>query len=116
VPIYEYQCQQCGHRVELIQKHTDAPLEECPRCHGAMKKLIAAPALQFKGSGWYITDYSAKGKEKSADAPADQKPREAEPAKPAEPAATPQATTADKKSDGGKAPAPPAKSDGGSSS
>lgn len=113
MPIYEYECQQCGHRMELIQKHSDPPLTECPKCHAAMKKLIAAPALQFKGSGWYITDYSAKGKENSADAPADKQPSEA---KPAEPAATPQATTADKKSDGGKAPAPPAKSDGGSSS
>ncbi len=65
MPIYEYQCQKCHHREELIQKHSDPPLTECPKCHGAMTKLIAAPALQFKGSGFYITDYSDKGKDKS---------------------------------------------------
>lgn len=110
MPIYEYQCETCGHRVELIQKHSDPPLAECPKCHSAVKKLIAAPALQFKGSGWYITDYSAKGKEKSADAPAaDKKPGETKPT--AEPAPAPQTAAAEKKSDGGGASTPPPKSD-----
>lgn len=111
MPIYEYQCESCGHRVELIQQRSDAPLAECPKCHGAVKKLLAAPALQFKGSGWYITDYSAKGKEKSADAPADKKPGETKPA--SESGAAPPTTAADKKSDGNSgAAAPPSKPEG----
>jgi len=101
VPIYEYECQQCHHRVELIQKLSDAPLAECPKCKGAVKKVIAAPALQFKGSGWYITDYSAKGKDKTKDktddAPADKKVADSKPS--TTPAATTSAT--EKKSDGG---------------
>jgi putative FmdB family regulatory protein len=62
VPIYEYRCEKCGHRTEIIQKFSDPPLTECARCKGQLSKVIAPPALQFKGSGWYITDYSDKGK------------------------------------------------------
>jgi len=64
VPIYEYECQTCRKRVELIQKLGDPPPQACGACGatGSMRKLLAAPALQFKGSGWYITDYSNKGK------------------------------------------------------
>jgi len=60
MPLYEYQCESCGHRFEAIQKFSDAPLEICPKCGGPVRKLIAAPAFQFKGSGWYITDYAKK--------------------------------------------------------
>jgi putative FmdB family regulatory protein len=60
VPLYEYQCDACGHRFEAIQKFSDPPLEICPKCGGAVHKLIAAPAFQFKGTGWYITDYAKK--------------------------------------------------------
>jgi putative FmdB family regulatory protein len=60
MPLYEYQCDACGHRFETIQKFSDAPLESCPNCGGALRKLQAAPAFQFKGSGWYITDYAKK--------------------------------------------------------
>ena|SRR6185295_981967 len=69
MPIYEYQCQQCGTRTELIQKFSDPPLAACPKCGGEVKKLISSPAFQFKGSGWYATDYAAKGK---GSAPADE--------------------------------------------
>jgi putative FmdB family regulatory protein len=62
VPIYEYRCEKCGHRVEVIQKFSDPPLTECPNCKGSLTKVLAPPALQFKGSGFYITDYSTKGK------------------------------------------------------
>jgi putative FmdB family regulatory protein len=62
VPIYEYRCESCGKRVELIQKFSDPPLTECAHCGGKLTKVIAAPALQFKGSGFYITDYTDKGK------------------------------------------------------
>ena len=97
MPIYEYECQACHHRVELIQKVSDAPLAECPKCKGAVRKLIAPPALQFKGSGWYITDYSAKGKGKTDDAPAEKKVSDSKPS--TAPAATTSAT--EKKSEGG---------------
>lgn len=63
MPIYEYQCQACGHQLEAIQKFSDAPLTECPECKaGVLQKLMSASGFQLKGSGWYVTDYSAKGK------------------------------------------------------
>jgi len=61
MPLYEYQCDTCTHRFEVIQKFSDAPIEVCPKCGGAVKKLLSSPAIQFKGSGWYITDYARKG-------------------------------------------------------
>jgi putative FmdB family regulatory protein len=60
MPLYEYQCSACGHRFEVIQKFSDPPLEACPKCGGAVQKLQSAPAFQFKGTGWYITDYAKK--------------------------------------------------------
>lgn len=60
MPIYEYQCQGCDHRFEIKQGFSDPPLTTCERCGGAVTKLISAPAIMFKGSGWYITDYSDK--------------------------------------------------------
>lgn len=61
MPIYEYQCQECGKRTEMLQRLADAPLTVCPHCNGPLKKLISSPAFQFKGSGWYATDYARKG-------------------------------------------------------
>ncbi|MCC6585875.1 MAG: zinc ribbon domain-containing protein [Bryobacterales bacterium] len=61
MPMYEYQCQKCGERFEAIQKFSDAPLETHEACGGHVERLISAPALQFKGSGWYITDYARSG-------------------------------------------------------
>jgi putative FmdB family regulatory protein len=58
MPIYEYQCQECGKRTEAIQRYDDAPLTTCPQCNGPLKKLISSPSFQFKGSGWYATDYA----------------------------------------------------------
>ena len=60
MPLYEYQCTQCGERVEIIQNFSDPPYSQCAKCSGAMKKLMSAPAIQFKGSGWYKTDYASK--------------------------------------------------------
>lgn len=60
MPIYEYQCQECGHHSEELQRVSDPPLTTCPDCGGPYKKLISAPAFQFKGSGWYVTDYARK--------------------------------------------------------
>lgn len=62
MPLYEYQCRKCGHRFEEIQKFSDRPIKRCPKCRkGTVDKLISAPAVQFKGSGWYVTDYARKG-------------------------------------------------------
>jgi putative FmdB family regulatory protein len=60
MPLYEYQCDACGHRFEAIQKFSDAPLDQCPKCGGPVHKLQSAPAFQFKGTGWYVTDYAKK--------------------------------------------------------
>jgi putative FmdB family regulatory protein len=61
MPLYEYQCDKCAHRFEVIQKFSDAPVDVCPKCGGPVKKLLSSPAIQFKGTGWYITDYARKG-------------------------------------------------------
>lgn len=62
MPLYEYQCAACGHRFEVIQKFSDPPVEVCPSCgERQVSKLLSSPAIQFKGSGWYITDYARKG-------------------------------------------------------
>ena len=63
MPLYEYQCEACDHRFELIQKFSDEPETTCPECGGFVRKLISSPAIQFKGSGWYITDYARKPKD-----------------------------------------------------
>ena len=61
MPIYEYECRKCGHRFEAIQKIADAPLKKCEKCKGKVERLISSPAIQFKGTGWYVTDYAKKG-------------------------------------------------------
>lgn len=61
MPIYEYQCEKCGHVFDAIQKYTDAPLSDCPECDGSVARLVSTPAIQFKGSGFYITDYNKSG-------------------------------------------------------
>jgi putative FmdB family regulatory protein len=67
MPIYEYQCTGCGHQLEVMQKMSDKPLSDCPECHQpALTKLVSSAGFQLKGSGWYLTDYSTKGKPKSA--------------------------------------------------
>ena len=60
MPLYEYQCDACSNRFERIQKFSDPPVETCPGCGGTVRKLLSSPAIQFKGSGWYITDYAKK--------------------------------------------------------
>lgn len=62
--MYEYECAACGHRFERIQKFSDPPIEECPSCaQPKVQKLLSSPAIQFKGTGWYITDYAKSGKD-----------------------------------------------------
>ena len=63
MPLYEYDCEACGQRFEVIRKFSDPELERCARCgKGPVRRLMSSPAIQFKGSGWYITDYAQKGK------------------------------------------------------
>ena len=63
MPLYEYKCTKCGYVFEILQKLNDPPMKKCIHCQGAVKKLHSAPAIQFKGSGWYVTDYASKGKQ-----------------------------------------------------
>jgi putative FmdB family regulatory protein len=60
MPLYEYQCKKCHHRFERIQKFSDPHIKKCPECGGPVEQLLSPPAVQFKGSGWYVTDYAKK--------------------------------------------------------
>lgn len=60
MPLYEYRCKQCGHQFEKIQSFSAPEEKECPVCHGEVERLLSAPAIQFKGSGWYVNDYAGK--------------------------------------------------------
>ena len=119
MPLYEYQCDSCGHRFERIQqKFSDPLVAACPKCGGPVQKLISSPAIQFKGSGFYITDYAKSG-QPSKDAPTDGSAAK-EPASSEKPAADKPAAAAEKPASSSEpkaAPAtktPPAKSDSSS--
>ena len=73
MPLYEYACQKCGERVEIIQKLSDPPYSHCPKCSGEMKKLISSPAIQFKGSGFYKTDYASGSSSSSSSSKSESK-------------------------------------------
>ena len=76
MPLYEYECDACGHRFELIKKFSDPPVKKCPRCGGVVHKLQSAPAFHLKGTGWYVTDYAKKDQpagDKSEGGPKDSK-------------------------------------------
>jgi putative FmdB family regulatory protein len=60
MPLYEYKCKKCGHQFEKIQKYSDRMVKKCPDCGGRVEQTITAPAVQFKGTGWYVTDYAKK--------------------------------------------------------
>jgi putative FmdB family regulatory protein len=60
VPLYEYECKKCGKRMEKIRRFSDPPLTVCEKCGGKLEQLISSPAIQFKGAGWYVTDYAKK--------------------------------------------------------
>ncbi len=69
MPFYEYTCTDCGHKMEVLQKMSDQPLEQCPACgQNTLKKLVSASAFHLKGTGWYQTDFSGK-KHKPSDKP-----------------------------------------------
>ncbi len=97
MPLYEYQCQACGRTEEVMQSFSDPPLSTCEACGGALKKLLSPPAVQFKGSGWYVSDYARKT------APSEKKGAEASPSSESKTAADskPAAETKPAASDGG---------------
>ena len=87
MPLYEYKCAKCGHRFEKIEPFSASEVKKCPKCGGKAERQLAPPAIQFKGSGWYVTDYAGKGTSteksegssgdgaaKSGDKPAESKP------------------------------------------
>ncbi len=65
MPLYEYRCTKCNHVFEKIQKFSDPHVSKCPKCGAKVEQVISAPAVQFKGAGWYVTDYAKKGKSAS---------------------------------------------------
>ena len=68
MPLYEYECDACSQRFEIIQKFSDPVPDACPKCgKGPVRRLVSSPAFQFKGSGWYVTDYAQKGKDAKSD-------------------------------------------------
>lgn len=69
MPLYEYRCTQCGYRFERIQAFSAEPETECPECHGPLVRPLTAPALQFKGAGWYVNDYASKSAPSTESAP-----------------------------------------------
>src|SRR6266436_8725190 len=94
MPLYEYECDACRHRFEVIQKFSDPPVEKCPSCGGTVHKLQSAPAIQFKGAGFYITDYEKK--EHTDAAKADSGSTDTADAKPADAAAKTETKTESK--------------------
>lgn len=80
MPIYEYVCQSCGKTTEVIRTFREKPLRICPHCAGRLKKAASAPAIHFKGSGWYVTDYAGKKEQKGAES-GKEEPSKAETAK-----------------------------------
>ena len=74
MPLYEYQCTACGERSEILQRISDPSHTHCPKCGGTVKKLISSPAIQFKGSGFYKTDYASTSTAKSEKSEKSEKP------------------------------------------
>ena len=62
MPLYEYACASCKKKIEVLQGFNEKPIKNCPHCGGKLKKLMSSPAIQFKGSGWYVTDYGGKSR------------------------------------------------------
>lgn len=79
MPIYEYECQKCGHQIEVMQKMSDAPLTKCPACKGRLEKQFSQTSFQLKGAGWYVSDYGKNGKSAKKE-PGKEQGKEKEPA------------------------------------
>ncbi len=114
MPLYEYECDQCGHRFERIQKFSDPQADTCPKCGGSVRKLFSSPAIQFKGTGWYVTDYAKKDTVSSSSSK-DRNSNESKDAKDSKSNAAPGDTKAESKgstpASGGGSDSAPAKSE-----
>ena len=116
MPLYPYRCTQCGHSFEKIQSFSEEPETVCPKCGGKLERPLTAPGLQFKGAGWYVTDYASKSAPSTGDA-GEKKSSEAKPAagetttKESKPASSESASGS-----GSSAPAAKSESSSGSSS
>lgn len=104
MPLYEYKCDKCGDVFEVMQKFSDEPLTVHSKCGGVVHRLLSAPALQFKGSGWYVTDYARSGgaeskKKDGAETKTDNKPSASESKPESKPAETKSSTTEKSKTD-----------------
>lgn len=108
MPLYEYECRACGQRTEVLQRLSAPPLTTCENCGGELKKLISSPAFQFKGSGWYVTDYARKGEAKGGGEAAEGGAGESDKADKA--SKTDKADKAESPAAGGKSDKPAAKS------
>lgn len=75
MPIYEFKCQRCGASFEVLQKIDDSPLKNCKKCGGKLEKVISPPTIQFKGDGWYVTDYALKKKPEKEEKQTKEKPK-----------------------------------------
>ena len=82
MPLYEYECKKCGHRFEKIQLYSAKMVKKCPECGGQVEQMISAPAVQFKGSGWYVTDYAKKSSSPGASGSNDSSAKEKKDDKP----------------------------------
>jgi len=100
MPLYEYECEQCGATFEVIQKFTDHSVTACRTCGGSVRRLLSAPAIQFKGTGWYVTDYQRKG----SGAPESDKPPAAKTADAAASSTSTSSTDTKSKGDSSSAP------------
>ena len=76
MPVYEYRCNKCGHQFERVQKMSEPPIRRCERCRGSVAKVISSSGIMFKGTGWYVTDYSQKMKDKKTETNGDKKAKE----------------------------------------
>jgi len=97
MPLYEYLCTKCGKRTEALQRVGADPLKECPECGGALERLISAPAIQFKGSGWYVTDYAKRNSPGESGSSSSGAPGKGSESKPAEKSADKPASSSDTK-------------------
>lgn len=98
MPLYEYECTVCNHRFERLQKFSDEPAKVCVRCGAPVLRLVSSPSIQFKGTGWYVTDYgkgsaTAEGKKPKTDGAGDKPAASSEPASSKESSSTSKAPT-----------------------
>jgi putative FmdB family regulatory protein len=99
MPLYEYECPSCGTRFERIQKFSDPPEASCPKCHAPAQRQLSPPAIQFKGSGWYVTDYARKSTPAEKPESGESKKEAEKPARPGEPAESKPAPESSRKTD-----------------